>query len=58
LKSYYEEGQFSQLLHSNNIRDLCKEDAVDEALVSLDIEEALGLLKDEKKEKPEEKEKK
>lgn len=58
LKSYYEEGQFSQLLHSNNIKDLCKEDAVDEALVSLDIEQALGLLKDEEKEKPEEKEKK
>jgi hypothetical protein len=58
LKSYYEEGQFSQLLHSNNIKDLCKEDAVDAALVSLDIEKALGLLKEEEKEKPEEEEKK
>jgi len=44
LKAFYEEGQYSQLLHSDFIREACATKEAEEQLEGLDIEKAIGLI--------------
>ena len=44
LKAFYEEGQYSQLLHSDFIREACATKEAEEQLEGHDIEKAIGLI--------------
>ena len=44
LKAFYEEGQYSQLLHSDFIREACETKEAEKQLEGLDIEKAIGLI--------------
>ncbi|MCS5538377.1 MAG: CvpA family protein [Roseibacillus sp.] len=44
LKAFYEEGQYSQLLHSDFIKEACETKEAEEQLEGLDIEKAIGLI--------------
>ena len=53
LKAFYENGQFSQLLHSTLLKDVCALDGAHEMLAKLDIEKAIGLIVDDPDEEEE-----
>ena len=44
LKAFYEEGQYSQLLHSEFIKEACRSEEDQSRFAGLDIEEAIGLV--------------
>ncbi len=44
LKAFYEEGQYSALLHSDSIKEACATKEAEEQLEGLDIEKAIGLI--------------
>ncbi|MCH2062780.1 MAG: CvpA family protein [Roseibacillus sp.] len=44
LKAFYEEGQYSQLLHSEFIKEACRSEEDQSRFAELDIEEAIGLI--------------
>ena len=44
LKAFYEEGQYSQLLHSDFIKEACRSEEDQSRFAELDIEEAIGLI--------------
>ncbi len=44
LKAFYEEGQYSQLLHSEFIKEACRSEEDQSRFAELDIEEAIGLV--------------
>ena len=45
LKAFYEEGQYSALLHSDPIKEACATKEAEEQLEGLDIEKAIGLIR-------------
>ena len=46
LKAFYEEGQYSQLLHSEFIKEACRSEEDQSRFAGLDIEKAIGLVAD------------